>query len=177
MQKEIEIFEKIEKLRNGHGVKSSKFLGAITSEVIKYYLIREGFNVGERDCFIKGVPNEIDLVILRKGAKPIFGPYYNPDDVLAIIEMKYRGIYTESDLLSINKMFENVKGVNKKIKRIYLTIYENKKHKYRATPKNLNGNTFELFSPEGSIESHMKRGTFYESKTGCWEKLISFLKK
>ncbi|HVY01559.1 MAG TPA: hypothetical protein VHA12_02230 [Candidatus Nanoarchaeia archaeon] len=170
---EKEIYDKIESLRQP--LKISKFLGAMSNEVIRDALIKEGFRVSERDSFIKGVPYEIDLMILKKKAVPIFNGYYDPEDVLCVFELKYRGIYGKEELSHIKKMFESVKMINKSINGIYLTVYENKKHSHRATKEKIGMDIFELFSPNTSMDSAMKKGIFYDSATGDWKRLINHL--
>lgn len=172
--KEKEIYDKITKLRQN--LKSNKFLGAMTTEVIKDYLNREGFNVSERDSFVKGVPNEIDLLVLKKNAKPIFNSYYDAFDVLAAFEIKFRGGYGKSNIRTIKKLFKNIRMVNSKIRCIYLTISENQKYKYKITTKNVNCEVFKLFKRfTSSIERAIEKGEFNPS--GDWERLISYLKK
>jgi len=171
---EKEIFDKISNLRQP--IKCNKFLGAITIEVIKKFLKKEGFNVSERDSFIKGVPNEIDLMILKENVTPIFSSYYNPEDILAIFEIKFRGSFGASDIEHIKKMFENVRGVNPKIECIYLTIYENQRYKHRINKTNVYGEIFELFKPSTNMNSAIKKGVFYDSASGDWEKLVKYIK-
>ncbi len=176
--KEIErqIYEKPRSLYDKHGAKSNKFLGSMTIEVIKKFLKGEGFDVSERDCFIQGVSNEIDLLIFKKDTTPIFNSYYKPEDVLCVFEIKSRGLYGESDINHIKTMFENVRKVNPKIKCVYLTVYENQKYKYKATKENINGEVFELFKPPTSMDSALKKEIFFSSASGDWNKLIDFLK-
>ena len=175
--KEKEIFEKIELLKKQQGFKKTKkFTGAMTSEVIREYLKQEGFNISERDVFVKGVPNEIDLLILKKETKSIFNNYYDPKDILVAFELKSIGIYGKEELPRIKNMFDSMKKENPSIICIYLTIYENQKHSYRATKDNLNVEVFELFSPTTNIESAIKKGIFYESITGDWGRLIKYLR-
>ena len=171
--KEKEIFDKIEGLRQP--IKINKFLGAMTIEVIRQYLEKEGFKVSERDSFIEGVPNEIDLLILKKEVKPIFNSYYKHNDILAVLEIKFTGLFGNKDIVHISKMFESVKKMNNKIKCIYLTIYENQKYKYKATNENINGEVFELFKPNTDRVSAMKKGIFYDSINGDWERLVNLL--
>ena len=51
----------------GFGVKCSKFTGALTIEVLRLHLKRNGIPVSRRDVFIKGVGIEVDLIIPRPG--------------------------------------------------------------------------------------------------------------
>jgi hypothetical protein len=148
----------------------------MTIEVIKEALEKEGFNVSERDSFIKGVTNEIDLMIIKKNAKPIFKSYYDPQDVLAVFELKFRGTFGESDIKHIKEMFSHVRNVNPQIKCIYLTIYENQKYKNKATNENIIGEVFELFKPFHSINTAINKGVFYPSASGDWARLIRYLR-
>jgi len=171
--KEKEIFEKIESLRQP--IKMKKFIGAMTVEVVKNFLEKEGFRVSGKDSFVEGIPNEIDLLILKKDAKPIFNSYYKSEDILVVFELKFTGLFGKGDIEHISKMFENVKIVNSEIRCVYLTIYENQKYPHKATNKNINGEVFELFKPNESRESAIKKGVFYDSISGDWERLLKFL--
>jgi len=170
MDKGKEILNKIKKLTSL--VKSNKFLGAMTIEVVRKFLKKEGFKVSERNSFIKGVPNEIDLLILKKDSKPLFNSHYEPKDVLFVFEIKFRGSYGESDKRHVREMFDNVKKVNSEIRCIYLAISENRKYKHRATDRNINGKVFELLKRDTSLEFAIKKGTL---RSGDWKKLIDYL--
>lgn len=173
--KEIKIYEKINNLRRSQKVKSNKFLGAMTSEVIKEFLKKEGLNVSKRDCFIQGVSNEIDLMIVKQNAQSIFDSYYKSEDILCVFEIKFRGSYGKESIKHVRRTFENVKKVNPKIICIYLTIYENQNYKYRITKYNVKGEVFELFKLFTSMDSAIKRGIFHSS--GDWNRLIKFLRQ
>lgn len=177
-----EIIEKIEswnEILKKNELKSTKFKGAMTSEFIKRYLEEEGFNVSNRDSFIEGVPNEIDLMILKKDAKQIFNSYYKPEDVLAVFEIKYWGSYGKSTIESLRKMLAHVKRINPKIKRIYLTLAERIDSKNRIKTEDIqdiNGKVFELFLVKNDIHASQKNGTLESEATGDWKKLIDYLK-
>jgi hypothetical protein len=180
MKKEFKLLNKIMKFRNEMRTttkkKVTKFVGALTLELLRKELIKEGFNVSNRDVFIKGVPYEVDLIVAKKGAKPQEKLLYSPEQVIAVLEIKFSGIYTKSEIESIKRVFDWIKKVNEEIKCIYLTISENTKFKYYKDEKNLIRNSsFFLLSRETDLEKAIKENKL--SITGDWDKLINLLKK
>ena len=142
----LELREKLEK--------STKFVGSLTTELIRKELLKQGLNVSNRDVFIEGISNEFDLLILKPDSKPKENLLYNPNDVLSCLEIKFRGSYGENAINKIKNTFDKVKNINDKIKCIYLTISENRKYIYRITKEKL-GNKyecFELFTRDTNLE-------------------------
>jgi len=156
--------------------KSTKFVGSLTTELIRKELLRQGLNVSNRDVFIEGISNELDLLILKPDSKPKENLLYNPNDVLYCLEIKFRGSYTENGINRIKNTFDKVKNINDKIKCIFLTISENRKYKYRITKEKL-GNKhecFELFTRDTTLEKALKSKTL--KLTGDWDKFLESLK-
>ena len=156
--------------------KSNKFVGSLTTELIRKELLRQGLNVSNRDVFIEGISNEFDLLILKSDSTLKENLLYNPKDVLFCLEIKFRGSYAENGINKINNTFDKVKNVNNKIKCIYLTISENRKYKYRITKEKL-GNKyecFELFTRDTALEKALKSKTL--KLTGDWDKFLVSLK-
>ncbi len=156
--------------------KSTKFVGSLTTELIRKELLRQGLNVSNRDVFIEGISNEFDLLILKPDSKPKENLLYNPNDVLYCLEIKFRGTYAEKGINTIKNTFDKVKNINDKVKCIYLTISENKKYKYRITKEKL-GNKyecFELFTRDTSLEKALKNKIL--KVTRDWDKFLESLK-
>ena len=157
--------------------KSRKFIGALTIELIRTELLKCGFNVSNRDVFIRGISNELDLLILKPNVKPIENLLYLPNDILFCFEIKYRGSYGEKAVNDIKNNFDKIKNINDKIECIYLTISESRKYRYRVTPEKL-GNKyecFELFTRDMELERALKNKKLKAS--GDWDKLLEKLKK
>lgn len=153
-----------------------KFIGALTIELLRKGLIKEGFNVSNRDVFIIGMHNELDLIILKKKQKARENLLYYPDQVVAVFEIKFNGTYTKNDISNIKKVFRSIKRLNKKILCLYLTISENSNFVYYPEEKKLGDYSFFLFLREISpLEDAIEKGKLY--KTGDWNKLIGILKK
>lgn len=156
--------------------KSTKFVGSLTTELIRKELLRQGLNVSNRDIFIEGISNEFDLLILKPDSKPKENLLYNPNDVLYCLEIKFRGSYAENGINKIKNTFDKVKNINDKIKCIYLTISESRKYRYRITKEKL-GNEyecFELFTRDTTLEKALKSKTL--KLTGDWDKFLESFK-
>ena len=70
--------------------KCHKFVGALTIELLRKELVKLGFNVSNRDVFIEGISYELDLLVVKSGKQPKENIAYCPDDVLAVLEIKFR---------------------------------------------------------------------------------------
>lgn len=112
--------------------KCTKFVGAITIELLRKEFAKLDFNVSNRDVFIEGVTNELDLLIAKKGVLAEADLVYDPEDVLAVFEVKFRGSYGKKSINHIKAVFDSVTSANNKIKCFYLTISENSKYAHRA---------------------------------------------
>ena len=154
--------------------KCKKFVGAITIELLRKEFAKLDFNVSNRDVFIEGVTNELDLLIAKKGVLAEADLVYDPDDVLAVFEVKFRGSYGKKNIDHIKAVFDSVTSANSKIKCFYLTISENSKYAHRATSTNLGYDCFELLTRDTNLEAALKKGQIKE--TGEWEKLLETLK-
>lgn len=172
MDKELEMLNRILDLRTK--TKCTKFVGAITTEIIRKELVKEGSNVSNRDVFIEGLPHELDLLVLKKGAKPTENLFYKPEQVLAVLEIKFRGAYSKEGIEKVGETFNAVRKINKKIKCFYIMFSENIRYKYFILEKKLGDQSFLLLKRESSLENAIKRGRI--NSTGDWGRLIVFLK-
>ncbi|KKK98873.1 hypothetical protein LCGC14_2638410 [marine sediment metagenome] len=172
---ERKILDRILELREKQE-KSTKFVGSLTTELIRKELLRQGLNVSNRDVFIERISNEFDLLILKPDSKPKENLLYNPRDVLFCLEIKFRGSYAQKGINQIKNTFDKVKNINDKIKCIYLTISESRKYKYRITKERI-GNEhecFELFTRDTPLEKALESNTL--KLTGDWNKFLESLK-
>ena len=151
MKTEWVILDKIWAMRKR--TKCKKFVGALTIELLRKELVRLGFNVSNRDVFIEGIPYELDLVVAKSGKWPEENTVYYPDDVLAVLEMRFRGSYGRGSIDKVRRVFDSIKNANKKIECFYISISENKNYKYRVTRENLGYDCFEFLTRESNLES------------------------
>lgn len=161
-----EIFEAREEI----GVKSNKFTGAVTVEIIRKALIDEGIPVSFRDVYIKGVPTEFDLLIPKKNAKALWSILYAPKEVLAVFEIKFLGAFGSETVVTIRRNFEQLKVLNQEIYCAYLTVTELRGYKYKITPEELGFSVYTLSWHRSHLDP--QRLEF----TKDWELLIQELK-
>ena len=154
--------------------KCRKFVGALTTELVRKELLKLGFNVSNRDVFIEGIPYELDLLVIKSGKQPKENMVYHPDDVLAVLEIKFRGSYGRGSIDKVGRVFDSIKSANKKLECFYISVSENKNYKYRVTRENLGYDCFELLTRESNLESALRRGCI--RRTRDWQKLLSKLR-
>jgi hypothetical protein len=149
-------------------MKSRKFSGAMTVELMKTVLATERITTSARDAFILGTPLEIDLIVPRRGEKPTLGLLYKPRQVAAALEIKKTGSFGKHGIQTIRNNFNRLREL--KVACAYVTLEERKSYRYKATKKNLGG--FPCFTlawhkvTDGPLED-----------TQDWDKLLTFLRK
>jgi hypothetical protein len=151
----------------------TKFVGALTIELLRKEFARIGLNVSNRDVFIENVPNEIDLIIAKLGKHPEENLVYNANNVLAVLEIKFRGSYGQSSIGDIKEVFDSVKKANNRVECLYVSVSENRNYKYRATKDNLGYDCYELLTRNTNLESALVKGSI--QPTGDWKKLLEKL--
>jgi len=161
-----EAFNLVSNAKNSFGVKCAKFAGALTVEIIKHHLENHGIYVSPRDVFIKGIPIEIDLLIPKKGITPEYGILYEPQDVLAVLEVKNYGAFGEATVNRIKSNFHRIHRINKKLYCAYVTLMERKGYKWAITSDNVNFPSYTLFWHSGSGKN------FKIESSGDWKKLL-----
>jgi len=165
--KDTEIYEMVLNARKYFGVKCNKFVGAVMVEAVKRGLEENGILISPQNVFIKGLPIEIDLLMPKKDVVPKYSILYEPQDVLAALEIRSYGTFGEKAVNSVKKQFEQIKQLNKKIYCAYVTLGERKDYKWVVTEKNIGCPAFTLFwhtDWEENLEC-----------TGDWEKLLKVL--
>ncbi len=169
--KDIEMFNLVKDARDNFGIKCAKYTGALTVEVIKNELEKQGIRTSPRDAFIKGLNIEIDLIIPRKGVEPKHGVHYQPQDVLAVLEIKNAGSFGEQTIRTVKNNFQRVHGLNNKIYCAYVTLSERASYPWAVTDANLGFPAFTLTWHSGSGKK------FTVTPTGDWDKLIEKLRE
>jgi hypothetical protein len=143
-----QILDRVTKAKTDFGPRCDKYAGAVTVELLREAIRTAGHNVSPRDSFIRRVPIEVDLLVVRPGVEPQFGCLYEPSDVLVAVEIKKSGNFGGTERIRQN--FERVAAVNAEIKCCYLTLTEQKGHKWAVTTENLGYPAFTLFWDTGS---------------------------
>jgi hypothetical protein len=113
--------------------KGTKFVGAVTIELLRKEFEELDLNVSNRDVFVEGVPYELDLLITKKGTTAEANVVFDSKDVLAVLEVKFSGSYGKKNIDHVKAVFNSVTASNNSIKCFYLSISENSRYKYRAT--------------------------------------------
>lgn len=148
-------------------LKCRKFLGAVTTELMRKVLADEGIPTSARDVFIRGIPLEIDLIVPHRGEEPFLGLLYEPRQVAAALEIKKSGSFGEQTLQTIRNNFNLLHQL--KVKCAYVTLEERKSYRYAASEENLG---FPCFT----LAWHKDTDADVET-TGHWEKLLAFLRE
>lgn len=145
-----------------------KFCGAFTAEEIRKQLKSHNLPVSRQDVFIRNVPIQIDLLIHRPRASVRYhGLMYEPDDVLAVLEIKYRGTFSADAIGRIHDNFQTIQRANTAIACFYLTVVETRGYKNAVTSQKLGYPAYTLY--------WYGKGGY--KKTNDWDKLVMKLKK
>ena len=153
--------------KNFGGKTCKKFSGSLTVELIRQRLKKSGIPVSPRDVFIKGLGIEIDLVIPRPGILPAYNVIYNPEDVTAALEVKYRGAFGSQALDNTKANFQRIQQLDKRIQCIYVTVVETIGYKWAVTRKNLGFPAYTLYWYSNKTQEYRP--------SEDWEKLVNRL--
>ena len=113
-----------------HWMPSNKLRAYCSYEAVRDVLESNGYNVSQLDCFVEGNRWEYDALILKNNVNRN-NRIYKERDVLATIEIKTSGYFSDSKELIISK-FENymLQEKIKGIPHIYLAISESESCNY-----------------------------------------------
>jgi hypothetical protein len=164
---DTEILKLINDSKKNFGPKCGKYTGALTVEVIKSIIKEIPLNVSSRDCFIRGVPIEFDLIIAASGIVPVNNVLYEPDDVIGVIEVKNYGSFGEKTIQKLKKDYEAVISSCKNATCYYITLAERVGFRWAVTKMNTGYESYTLFN---------HRGKKYYS-TGAWDRFINDLRR
>jgi hypothetical protein len=131
--------KEIEAEKNAFGTKCHKFAGALTIECMRRAFGQHGIATSPRDVFIDGIPIEIDLMVPRRAACPRYGIVYNPEDVLAVLEIKTFGAFGKNTSQRVRACFDEIQGRHPNIWCAYATLMERESYKYKVTNESING--------------------------------------
>ena len=155
----------------GKGKGWNKFRGMVFQNLLCKYLgwhIPDDFKFAERS-FVEGHPAEIDLILLKRDAKPInVTSAYRKQDVVGVFEIKASGIFYSSNVAE-EKLSNSVSRIEKGVDRpfAYITRRENRTLAI-ATRKAMGDRAFIL--SEGDQKSSIKN-------RDEWSRLIDYLKR
>lgn len=117
--------------RQLHG---KKMVGRVTEEFVRQKIevllgemkLTGAVRVSRTGVFIQGCDTEFDLALVRATAEPMFfGLVYDPADVLAVIEVKRRGLFAvEKETDHLAACVNNLRVFNPRIRFGYLTMTE-----------------------------------------------------
>lgn len=124
--------ERLAKKYHGDVKEAKKLRGLIAVELLKRvldeYIKSNGlpYKTSMENSYIAGSNYEYDLLVLSEKAEPHFGFVYMPEDVIAILESKTRGLYNvETNTDNIAKAVNCAMAINPDIRFGYITITEN----------------------------------------------------
>ena len=148
----------------------TKIIGAVTNEIIRNNLKQEGILVSNRNVFISGLPTEWDLIVHRAGAVPEVGCVWTPKDVLAVIEIKYSGLYDHLAIQRLNNTFTILTEKHSHIKPFYFTLMETASAQDKVTDETLGCCALTLHW------WRMRKGKYVYSIPNHWEVLLNNLR-
>jgi hypothetical protein len=82
----------------------------VTVEVFRCALMNNGYSVSPRDSFVRGIPLEVDMLIVRPDAAPQHNCLYQPRDVLAAVEVKNYGSFGDSTIATTKANLDRIRG-------------------------------------------------------------------
>ncbi len=152
--------------------KCTKFTGSVAVEIFRHALQKEGFPVSQRDCFIDGIPIQVDLFITKPDAQPIWNLLYAPDDVLVALEVKQVGAFPGT-ATKVKSDFDSLLEACPRLTCAYVAIEEREGFSQAVTTENI-GPLRHLVFTIATYKTDPKN----ESKPveGAWEELLNLLR-
>jgi hypothetical protein len=148
----------------------TKAIGAVTNEVIRQHLEQQGILVSSRNVFIDGLSTEWDLIVHRAGAVPEVGCVWSPSDVLAVVEIKYSGLYDHVAIQRLNDTFSRLTNKHPHIKAFYFTLMETTSARDKVTDATLGCRVLTLHW------HRQRKGKYVFNITNDWDLLVNDLR-
>jgi hypothetical protein len=120
------------------------------------------------DCFVLGIPIEVDFLVTRRGAKATWGLLYSPDDVRVALEVKQLGAFP-STIKKVRRNFRHLSVHCPRLACAYVAIKERKGYKLAVTKAKIGYPAFAL-----AVYRHPAKEF---ELTGGWERLLAFLRQ
>jgi len=121
---EIDLLNSLKIAEKQLGFDSRQFSGAVVVNLIKKVVSELGFSTSEKDVFIRGIPIEIDFLIVKPRTFPDYGILWKAEDVIAAFEMKKSGIISREGRIKVNSDFHRIKNYYPDIRLFYVTFSE-----------------------------------------------------
>lgn len=96
----------------GKAINPKKLHGALTAELVREelteYFIQHSlpFKVSKQNVYIIGLATEFDILIVKIEAEPYLSVLYNPEDVVAIIEVEMTGLIATGILTVADRVYD-----------------------------------------------------------------------
>lgn len=164
---DAEILNAVEDAERYFGPRCGKYSGAMTVQIIRRALQREGVAVSARDVFIRGIPVEVDLILPRKGTIPRDELVYEPQDVLLAVEIKKSGSFGARTIASIQKNAEILRITNPPIASTCLVLSERKGYRWAVTDLNAGCKVYTIFWHRGDGARRIQQ------PTGDWDRFLA----
>ena len=146
---DTEILKSIRDSKESFGCKCGKYAGAVTIEVIRSAMKSIPINVSPRDSFIRNVPIEFDLIIVNDGVEPVHGVLYEPEDVLAVVEIKNYGSFGDKTIQKVRTDFDSATETCPNLTCMYVTLAEREGFRWAVTKENTGYPAYTLFTHRG----------------------------
>ena len=126
-----------------------KFLGDVSCKAIQLYLNqiinKTGLEVVGPNVYINGIPNEIDLLIVKLSSKPIYlTSMYQEEDIISAMEVKTNAKSDDKTVREQLKIFDRIKAFHSRIDCLYVAIYGSN-NAYKKIKEELNKNGYGVF--------------------------------
>lgn len=160
MNEDENLLNQYREIKNNIDIKSKHFRGTLFSLLFKKQLENHNFKVSMPNVYILGLNNQLDILIIKKDSKPKLDLFYEPDEVLAVIELKAFGLMGDK-ILQIKDIFNKINKINSQIFCCYITLRDTK-YKYEVSEEKLGYPAYCLFKKIGNIHH----------STGDWNKFL-----
>lgn len=159
----LELLKSLNLAEKELGFDSKQFSGAVCVNLLREVIKENGLTTSEKDVFIKDVPIEIDLLIVKHGSKPLYGLLWNPEDVIAAFEVKKSGLISEYGKTKTNSDFSRIKTYHPHIHLFFITISE------------IRSKLASIEKSDDSFTFFIRRNGKY-SETGDYDRLLDVLR-
>lgn len=140
----MNIVERVRAARAALGIKCPKFVGAVSVEFLREALADAGIPTSRHNVFIRGLAQEIDLIVPRPGgAGPSFGGVlYEPTEVAVALEVKASGALNAGALEYVRADFQRLRAAG--VQPVYVAVEEQEGHRWVITTERLGFPCFTL---------------------------------
>ncbi len=136
-------------------------------EMLRELLKNNKICVSPRNVFIRGIPSEIDLLILRRTVTPSWNMLYDPSDVKYALEVKKSGAFGKGTIEKVKALFGTIRRINPKICCAYVAWGERLNYKDSVTSKTLGSkgkaytfvhyrSKYEKYEPTDELEQFLR---------------------